>query len=188
MGSLDVVTDAGLAHRWNREGFLRAWDAGAFDSRVEFIEGEVIPVVIGDWHGPATVRVITALAAPSVTVTQSTLPAAGSLPDPDCWVRLKDAEPVDRVAPRLSEWAPADVLLVVEVSDETVTFDLTTKARLYGSSGFPLYWVVTRDVLYVHTEPTPDGYRLRRELRAGDEVSLPYSDSALAIGDLISAS
>lgn len=28
-----------------------AWEAGAFDHRVELVEGEVWPVVIGDWHG-----------------------------------------------------------------------------------------------------------------------------------------
>lgn len=86
---------------------------------------------------------------------------------------------------KLSEWDAADVLLVVEVSDETVTLDLTTKARLYGSAGYGTYWVVTRDALYVHTEPTPDPYRVRTELRAGDHVTVPYADVELAVDTLI---
>ena len=36
-------------YRWSVSEFLRAWEAGAFDNRVELINGEVWPVVIGDW-------------------------------------------------------------------------------------------------------------------------------------------
>jgi hypothetical protein len=179
------MTEASLTYRWSREGFVRAWEAGAFDARVEYVEGEVVPVVIGDWHGLVTASIVARLRHPTVTVTQSTLPAAGSLPDPDCWVRRRGAEPVGRVAPRLPEWNPDDVLLVVEISDETVTFDLTTKARLYGSAGCATYWVVTRQAVYVHTEPTPDGYRHRTELRPGDLVRAPYLDADLPVEALI---
>lgn len=183
------MTEASLTYRWTRDGFLRAWEAGAFDGRVEYIDGEVIPVVIGRWHGQATTRAIKALPdAGGEEVTQATLPSSGSLPDPDVWVLRPDAEPIAQLSGRLAEWDPADVLLVVEVSDETVTLDLTTKARLYGSAGYGTYWVLTRDALYVHTEPTPDGYRYRTELRAGERVPVPYADIELAVDDLIGAS
>ena len=41
-------------YRWSVSEFLRAWEAGAFDHRVELVEGEVWPVVNGDWHGKTT--------------------------------------------------------------------------------------------------------------------------------------
>lgn len=181
------MTDAALTYRWSREGFLRAWEAGAFEARVEYVDGEVIPVVIGDWHGQVTVAIGAHLAHPSVTVTAATLPAGDSLPDPDCWVRRRRAQPESRIADRLSQWRSDDVLLVVEVSDETTTFDLGPKARLYGSAGFAVYWVITREALYVHTEPTSEGYRLRTELRRGETAALPYGDTVISIDDLISA-
>jgi Uma2 family endonuclease len=56
---------------------------------------------------------------------------------------------------------PADLRLVVEVSDSTLGFDLTTKAELYARAGIAEYWVV--DVaarrLIVHHEPREGLYR-----------------------------
>jgi hypothetical protein len=164
---------------------LKAWEAGAFEGRVEYVDGEVIPVVIGRWHGRTVTRVIKALPDDGVETTTATLPSSGSLPDPDCWALRSGAEPTAVIGRRLSEWNPVDVLLVVEVSDETVTFDLTVKARLYGSAGYGTYWVLTRDAVYVHTEPSADGYRVRTELRAGEVVPVPYAEAGLPVGELI---
>jgi Uma2 family endonuclease len=50
---------------------------------------------------------------------------------------------------------PGDLRLVVEISDTTLCFDLTTKAELYARAGIIEYWVV--DVaarrLIVHRDP-----------------------------------
>jgi Uma2 family endonuclease len=55
----------------------------------------------------------------------------------------------------------ADVLLLVEVSDETLSFDLNKKAALYAQAGIPDYWVL--DVkgrrLLVLREPAGGKYR-----------------------------
>ncbi len=152
---------------------MRAWEAGAFDRPVEMVDGEVIPVVIGDWHGHTTARIVRALPGEGVEITTQTLPAGDSLPDPDCWVRRADARPVGALNERLSRWDPEDVVLVVEVADQTETFDLTAKARLYAAAGFPAYWVVTRDVVVEHLDPGPTGYRRRREHRIDDTVAVP---------------
>lgn len=175
-------------YRWSAGEFVRAWEAGAFDHRVELIEGEIWPVAIGDWHGVTTVRVGQLVHAAGVLVTGSTLPSGHSLPDPDCWVRRRDAEPIGRIGQKLSEWSPADVLLVVEVSDETLMADLTTKARIYGAAGWPVYWVVSPEVIYVHSDPHPQGYRLRGEFRSGDRLSVPFAGAEIAVDDLIGSS
>lgn len=172
-------------YRWTAAEFVRAWEAGAFDSRVELVEGEVWPVVIGDWHGEKVMDVGALLRHPGVTVTGATLPSGDSLPDPDCWVRRPGAEPSGTIGRRLSTWEPADVLLVVEVSDETLMADLTTKARIYGSAGWPVYWVISKEAVYVHTEPHDRGYGLRREFRSGDAVPVPFADVEIAVDDLI---
>jgi hypothetical protein len=85
----------------------------------------------------------------------------------------------------LSTWSPADVLLVVEVSDETVMADLTIKAKIYGTAGWPVCWVVTPENVYEHTEPIQGGYRNRREYRRGDRVPVRYADKEIAVEDLI---
>jgi hypothetical protein len=176
-----------LRYRFSRDEFVRAWEAAAFDHRVELIEGEVWPVVIGDWHGATVGRIIPRLGCTGIEVTTSTLAAQESLPDPDCWVRREGAEPTGKVGSKLSTWDPTDVLLVVEISDETVLADLEIKARLYGSAGYPTYWVVTRDAIYEHTEPLPVGYRRRIEYHAGERIPLRYADVELPVDELIAA-
>jgi Uma2 family endonuclease len=172
-------------YRWSRDEFLRAWEARVFDHRVELIDGEIWPVVIGSWHGDVVGELMALLRSPGVWVTAATLPTGESLPDPDCWVRRADAEPIGRVGSRLSIWASADVLLVVEVADETMIQDLNTKARLYGRAGYPVYWVVSQEGVYEHTEPLSSGYRTRVEYRRGDRIPLRYAGTDLAVEELI---
>lgn len=179
------MTSLRTAWRWSATEFLRAYDAGAFEGRVELVEGEVWPVVIGDWHGEAQARLMGLLRADGVTVTGSTLASGDSLPDPDCWVRRRDAEPRGELSKRLSLWRADDVLLVVEVSDDTLFDDLTVKARVYGSAGYPVLWVVSPEKVYVHTRPIPGGYAERQEYVRGQRVPVPYADVELAVDELI---
>jgi Putative restriction endonuclease len=181
------VTQPVLAYRWSQSEFVRAWEAGAFDHRVELVEGEIWPVVIGSWHGDTVGQLLASLPRSGVRVTTATLPTGGSLPDPDCWVRRADAVPIGTVGSRLSIWNPPDVLLVIEVADETTIQDLNVKTKLYGQAGYPVYWVVTQEAIYEHTEPIPTGYRRRVEYRYGERIPVLYAATDLAIDDLIAS-
>jgi Uma2 family endonuclease len=182
------MTQPLLSYRWSQSEFMRAWEAKAFDHRVELVEGEIWPVVIGSWHGDTVGQVLASLPRAGVRVTTSTLPTGGSLPDPDCWVRRADAEPIGTVGSRLSVWDAGDVLLVVEVADETTIQDLNVKARLYGQAGYPVYWVITQEAIYEHTGPIPTGYRTRVEYLHGESILIPYAAGAeLAVDELIVA-
>jgi hypothetical protein len=64
--------------------------------------------------------------------------------------------------------------------------DLTVKARLYGSAGFAVYWVVTPDALYEYTEPSPTGYLTRREYHRGTQIPVRYAGTELAVDDILS--
>jgi Uma2 family endonuclease len=61
---------------------------------------------------------------------------------------------------RSSNPGPRDLHLVVEVSDTTLTFDLTAKAALYARAGIVEYWVldVTGRRLIVHRDPQSGKY------------------------------
>lgn len=179
------MTSLRTAWRWSATEFLRAHDAGAFEGRVELVEGEVWPVVIGDWHGKTVVRLTRRLPDEGVDITTATLASGDSLPDPDCWVLTSGAEPRGELSERLSLWRADDVLLVVEVSDDTLFDDLTVKARVYGSAGYPVLWVVSPEKVYVHTRPIPGGYAERQEYVRGQRVPVPYADVELAVDELI---
>jgi Uma2 family endonuclease len=77
-------------------------------------------------------------------------------PEPDLVVLARPSREFQDANPR-----PADLRLVVEISDSTLGFDLTTKAELYARAGIIEYWVI--DVaarrLIVHRDPREGFYR-----------------------------
>jgi hypothetical protein len=179
------MTEPKLSYRWSRSEFVRAFEAGAFDHRAELIEGQVWRVAIGSWHGDAVGQLFASLPRSDVRVTTATLPSGDSLPDPDCWVRRANAVPTGTSGSRLEVWDPTDVLLVVEVSDETVTHDLNIKTRIYGSAGYPVYWMITRECIFEHTGPTPSGYRTRVEYSPAERIPVAYAGTDLAVADVL---
>lgn len=175
---------------WDEESFIRAWEAGVFgDQRVELVEQEVWPVSMGPWHGQVSANVIRLLPDGLWRVTMATLPASGSLPDPDAWAQRRGARPISRLGAtgRLARWAVDDVALVVEVADTTFAFDTTVKARVYGSAGYAVYWVVHRGGVEVFTEPFAEGYRRREHVDPDGSVDVPYAPVSLRVADLLDA-
>jgi Uma2 family endonuclease len=77
-------------------------------------------------------------------------------PEPDLVVLSMPSREFRDANPR-----PEDLRLVVEISDSTLGFDLTTKAELYAGAGIVEYWVV--DVaarrFIVHRDPRVGLYR-----------------------------
>jgi hypothetical protein len=177
--------------RWDEEAFVVAWEAGVFrDRRVELVEGEVWPVSIGVWHGAVAGNVTRALPDDHGRITTSSLPAGGSVPDPDVWVHRRGAQPVSRLGStgRLARWSAGDVALVVEVADTSLIADLEIKPRVYGRAGYPVYWVVHRGGVEVFSEPYESGYRQRSTIPAAGRLTVPYrSDVELAVTDLLDA-
>lgn len=148
---LDVVE----YHRMGAAGILHE------DDRVELIEGELIAMApIGERH-----------AGTSMTLTTRLVRAVGddaivSVGNP---VRLDSYnEPQPDFAllrPRPGGYTgrhpgPADVLLLIELSDSTLRFDRTVKLPLYGAHGIREFWIVNlgQGVVEVCRGPRPDGY------------------------------
>lgn len=173
-------------HLWTLDEYLLAWEAGAIGNRVELLDGEVWDVSMGRWHGEVTMNVGRALPNKRFRITAASLPAQNSLPLPDCWVLRRDAVPVAQLSTRMPRWAATDVLLVVEVSDETLEYDLGRKSVMYAQAGFEHYWTVTRDGVYVHGSPTRSGYANRLLVAPDGEITVPYVEGiTLAVADLI---
>lgn len=175
-----------VPYRWGLEEFLLAWEAGAFDKRAELIDGEVWDGPIGPWHAETTGRLIRALPNRRFRMLAGSLPWGGSLPEPDCFVLRADAQPIEHLSPRMRRWAADDVVLVVEVADETRDHDLTHKSTLYAEGGFGAYWAIAPEGVYAHSGPTRGGYATRIFHPGGSEVTVPYDESVtLAVDDLI---
>lgn len=78
-----------------------------------------------------------------------------SEPEPDVIVLKRDLSHFAKENP-----GPQDLLLVVEVADSTLGFDLTTKAALYARAAIVEYWVldVAGRRLIVHRDPQAGRY------------------------------
>lgn len=181
--------------KWTREQYFRAADAGYFgDRRVQLIFGEVVEMPKQNWpHVAGCRKTADRLRAHFVGVgwvsEQSPLPFADSAPEPDVWV----------VPGRFEDYTdhPTTALLVVEVSDSTLTYDLTTKAELYATANVPEYWVLDVDgkQLHVFRDPQPlplptelaaTAYRTHLTLGAADTVSpLAKPQAAISVSDLL---
>ena len=62
---------------------------------------------------------------------------------------------------------PEDIVVVVEVSDSSLTLDRTTKQRLYSVAGIPAYWIVdlTTNQIDVYERPNPQQERYESVVR-----------------------
>ena len=60
----------------------------------------------------------------------------------------------------------ADALLVVEVAETSLAYDLKTKMPVYAAHGVPEYWVINAATLMttVHREPSGGAYSYVREI------------------------
>ena len=76
-------------------------------------------------------------------------------PEPDLIILNREYTNFRSVSP-----GPQDLLLVVEVADTTLYFDLTVKAALYARAGIADYWVLDVNArrLIVHRQPQSGKY------------------------------
>src|SRR6185369_15308457 len=66
---------------------------------------------------------------------------------------------------------PADVYLLIEVSDSSLITDREAKLPVYGRTGIAEVWIVNLidQTVEVYREPRFAGYALKSILRAGDQ-------------------
>ena len=150
---------------------------GAFDGldkRIELIYGELREM---NPAGPVHEDIISYLTRWSVESTSDRqvsvrvqcglgIPELESVPEPDiAWIRH------GRYRQRRPE--PADVLLLIEVADSSLTYDLHEKLQMYSIAGVKEYWVVNvpAECVEVHRNPTKKGYRKKEIFHAGASIS-----------------
>jgi Uma2 family endonuclease len=74
------------------------------------------------------------------------------------------------------------VLLVVEIADSSLSYDLNVKAPRFAAFGVREYWVIDPIAVRttVHLDPSPEGYRHVTEM-PGSELLTPVAAPSLAV-------
>ncbi len=166
-----------IRHKLDVDAYYRMAEAGIFgpEDRVELIDGEIIDMPpIGLDHA-ATVDELN-----EKLVLACTGKAIVSVQNPVSVDRLNEPQP-DFVVSRLradryrtKRAGPADVLLLVGVSDSSLRFDRTIKLPLYARAGFAEVWIVDvqRRVVEVHRKPGDGGFAEMATYAPEDSVVL----------------
>lgn len=143
------------------------------DNAMDQFDGVLLPLLPAGWFARS----------------QRAVTLADSEPEPDVAVvrgprgRYRDAHPT-----------PADIGLLVEVSDSSLDIDVDDKTRIYARAGVPVYWVVNipdrRVEVYAAPDPaaTPPAYRTRQLFHPGDAVPLVLDGNAVgsvAVADVL---
>lgn len=162
--------------KFTAEQYERMIEAGVFppDYRAELIEGEIIEMSpIGTHHSACVARLtqkLTLLLQERfiVWVQCPVWVDDYSVPQPDVAVLKPRADFYAQSRP-----TPADVLLLVEVSDTTLSYDRKKKLPLYARAGIAEVWIVNvgDEKIETYADPAGGAYRTTGEVTRGDEVA-----------------
>ena len=174
-------------HRLIELGFLTEND------RVELIRGELMQMVAkGTPHtvcNTSLVYEVTMLLQRQAIVRgqEPIILPPDSEPEPDLVIARNRSDRYLSNHP-----SPADILLVVEVSDSTLKYDQEAKLSLYAESGIADYWIfnLVANCLEVYTQPYQDlqgkfGYGSKQIFLPNASVTLPnFPDLSLDLSSV----
>ena len=151
------------------------------DDRVELIRGEIIQMAAkGTPHTTCCSNLLRELAVlvAGRAVLQCQDPIilpSTSEPEPDFVIVRQRADNYLSAHP-----SPADVLLVIEIADSSLSYDQTVKLPLYAEAGISDYWLfnLVENRLETYSEPYQDlqgnfGYSFKRIILPNRAIALP---------------
>ena len=180
-----------MTRRFSVEEYHRMAQAGILqeDDRVELIDGRIVEMgPIGSDHS-GSVKDVNQLfreldgSRVTIGVQDPIRLDDGSEPLPDISVLAYRSDNYRSAHPNAS-----DILLIIEVSDTSLSYDRGVKVALYARSGIREVWLVNiaEDCLEVYLDPSPRGYRRSFRLIRGNAVTpsaLP--DITLQVNDIL---
>jgi Uma2 family endonuclease len=143
------------------------------EHRLELIRGEIVKMSpIGRKHSACIAALnellFTKFAGKfNIWVQSSIRLDDGSEPQPDIALLRRRADFYRDSLP-----SPADILLIVEVADSTISYDRDVKMPLYAEFGIIEAWLIDLNAktLTKYTEPSPKGYKTSHRLELNDAV------------------
>jgi Uma2 family endonuclease len=163
-------------YRFSVNDYHRMGEAGILneDSRAELIEGDIIKMApIGSSHS-GTInkldRILNRQAGNLVVSVQNPVRLdRHNEPEPDVALLVEKADSFSSAHP-----GPADVLLLIEVSDTSADYDRNVKVPLYARSRISEVWLIDLKAKLVELYREPSGEAYQRLLQpAPDEVISP---------------
>lgn len=162
---------------FNAAEYYRMAEAGVLspDDRVELIEGEIVRMSpVGSRHAACVRRLDALLNREAGHVAQVSVQSP---------IRLSDfSEPQPDIAlliPRNDFYAnahpiPADVLLIIEVSETSVEYDRGIKLPLYARAGIPQVLIVNMpgEIIENYSEPANGAYQKFMRAQRGESVDI----------------
>ncbi|MBK5929384.1 Uma2 family endonuclease [Halochromatium salexigens] len=178
-------------HRLCRADYHRMAEAGIFseDDPIELIAGELVDMPpIGDEHAGLTTQLNhlvhrSGVKDALVWVQSPLVLDEHSEPEPDLMLLRFRADYYKQAKPRA-----ADVLLLIEVADSSLSYDRSVKRPLYAQHGIAEVWIVNLQDRVVEVNRDPDGqdYRDIWLARAGDLLqSRQVPDWTLSVSELL---
>ena len=171
--------------------YYRMGEVGIFseDARLELIEGEIIEMSpVGIRHVSCVNRANAFFASrlankAMLSVQNPVLLSSDTMPQPDI-ILARPRE--DFYGSR--RIVPADIFLVLEVSDTTLRYDRNRKMPLYAKWGVPELWIenLGNDAILVFRNPGPSGYSTALTLHRGESISLAeFPDTTFTVDELL---
>jgi len=145
------------------------------DDRVELIDGEVrLMSPIGLTHVVIVNSYVALLSAQAdklviVSVQNPIQLSDKSEPQPDLALWRYREDSYRKAAP-----TPADVLLVIEVSDSTLAYDRQEKLPRYALAGIPEVWITNVDgeTIEHYSEPQGNQYATKQTFKRGQTINV----------------
>ncbi len=163
--------------RFTVEEYLKMIAVGVFvdSERLELLEGWIVPkpMTRNPPHEVAVdlidERLRQSLPPGWRLRNQASIRTTDSVPEPDFAIVRGEARDSLSRHP-----IPADLALVIEVSDSTLAEDRTLKARLYARAQITAYWIVNviDHQIEVHSDPSGAAYLERTVIGPDGEVAL----------------
>jgi Uma2 family endonuclease len=174
---------------WTQEDYDKMTEAGIFapGERLELIEGEILQMVTqGSLHATSVQLVEDALRKAFGTAfnVRCQMPLAlspYSEPEPDIAV-------VSGSARDYRNLHPSTALLIVEVSDTTLSFDRQRKKSIYAQAGIGEFWIVNliSNRVEIYRDPEREAYRSTWLLEPGESISpLSAPQAVISVADLL---
>ena len=171
-----LPTETIVRKRFTVDEYHRMSDIGIFpsDKRFELIRGAILEMPTAKPSHSGRINRLTHLFTSRlgefaiVSVQNPSSIDDHSEPAPDVSLLKPRGDFYSQVHPM-----PADVLLLIEISDTTLRFDTKIKALLYAEAEISEYWIlnIPQNVLEVRTQPANGRYTRHEVLRHGKTVA-----------------
>jgi Uma2 family endonuclease len=164
-------------HKFTVEEYHRMAEVGLLgeDDRIELLDGEIVDMSpIGKRHAACVNRLNSLF---SVLPRQQVIVSVQNPAQLDNNTELQPDVALLRF--RQDYYAseppgPADILLVIEVSDATIPVDRRIKVPLYARAGIPEVWVVNlqQETVEVYSQPSDGAYKVVSSAQRGQAIPL----------------